>query len=397
MPERILIVKLSSLGDVIHTLPSAQALRRRFPDAHLAWAVERAHAGVLRGQAIVDELIEWDRGTWRSFAAFVRRLRASRWDLAVDFQGLFRSGFVARASGARRRLGYAATRERAHWFYNELVPPPAAPLHAVEKSLQLIEPLGASLPGLPPKRAYLNSTNNPISGRLGQNVAMPQFIAQSSGASLAAPTPGTHVAPLFPLVIGDGERTAVEAWLGAHRFDARRHRLVVLNPHCRKPANIWPAARFTQLAERLLAHGDVRVVLTGGPIARELCDEIAAPLVERVWRADGAFSLLGSAELIRRASLFVTGDTGPMHIAAAVETPIVALFGPADPLKTGPYAADAVVLTKRLPCAPCFAKQCPLGHRPAKCMTDIEVDDAYAAACDVLQRQGSATPRRISA
>ena len=99
----------------------------------------------------------------------------------------------------------------------------------------------------------------------------------------------------------------------------------------------------------------------------------------------------------RRASLFVTGDTGPMHIAAAVGTPIVALFGPADPLKTGPYTTDAVVLTKQLPCAPCFAKQCPLGHRPAKCMTDISVDDAFAAALGILQADTPARPQRISA
>ncbi|MGC3966623.1 MAG: glycosyltransferase family 9 protein [Pirellulales bacterium] len=147
----------------------------------------------------------------------------------------------------------------------------------------------------------------------------------------------------------------------------------------------------------MLQRPGVRVVISGGPVARELCDEIAAPLGERVWRADGAFTLLGSAELIRRAHLFITGDTGPMHIAAAVGTPIVALFGPADPLKTGPYTTDAIVLTKRLPCAPCFAKQCPLGHRPAKCMTDISVDDVVAAASNVLESNVPVRPQRISA
>jgi heptosyltransferase-1 len=392
VPNRILIVKLSSLGDVIHTLPAAQALRRKFPQAHLAWAVERAHAGVLRDQECFDELIEWSRGTWRNYLAFLRRLRATKWDLAIDFQGLCRSGFVTWASGARRRIGYDATRERAHWFYNERIAPPTEPLHAVEKSLQLIEPLGVRLDGVPLTRSYLAP---PV---IGAGYA-PGTIERtdSAHAPVFRGAHDTEGRPLFPLSIRSAERTAVDAWLAAHRFDARSHKLVVLNPHCRKAANIWPAERYTQLAARLLERPFVRVVISGGPVAKELCDEITAPLGDKVWRADGAFTLLGSAELIRRADLFITGDTGPMHIAAAVGTPIIALFGPADPLKTGPYMTDAVVLTKRLPCAPCFAKQCPLGHRPAKCMTDISVDDVTTAAFTALDRCEVEQRQRISA
>ncbi|MGC3966624.1 MAG: glycosyltransferase family 9 protein [Pirellulales bacterium] len=225
MPSRILIVKLSSLGDVIHTLPAAQALRRRFPHAHLAWAVERAHSGVLRDQACVDELIEWNRGTWRQYAVFLRRLRETKWDLAIDFQGLFRSGFVTWASGARRRLGYAGTREKAHWFYNEQMTTPSEPLHAVEKSLRLIEPLGANLEGVPLRRTYL--PNNTVPSTTGTF----RRAHDAEGR------------PLFPLSIRSAERTAVDAWLSAHRFNARSQQLVVLNPHCRKAANIWPAER----------------------------------------------------------------------------------------------------------------------------------------------------------
>ena len=392
MPQRILIVKLSSLGDVIHTLPAAQALRRKFPDAHVAWAVERAHAGVLRDQECIDEVIEWNRGTWRSFASFIARLRNQTWDLAIDFQGLFRSGFVTRASGALRRIGYSPTRERAHWFYNERIPVPTEAMHAVEKSLRLIEPLGATLPGVPLVRNYLRSSSQ--LQQLNSNGCKP-VVAERTTLRRGAHDAAGNL--LFPLSIHNAERSAVEGWLGAHRFDASRQRLVILNPHCRKPANIWPAERYSQLAARLLEQPGVRVVVSGGPVARELCDEIAAPLGERLWRADGMFSLLGSAELIRRASLFVTGDTGPMHIAAAVGAPIVALFGPADPLKTGPYTTDAIVLSKQLPCAPCLAKQCPLGHRPAKCMTDISVDDAVTAALGILQADTPARPQRISA
>lgn len=371
MTQSILIVKLSSLGDVIHTLPAAQALRRRFPDAHLAWAVERAHAGVLRGQSFLDELIEWDRGTWSGWFDFLGRLRKRPWDTAVDFQGLQRSAVVARLSGAKRRIGFGPGREHSHVWYNHRVTPPKMPVHAVEKSLRLIVSLGASFPGMPIARKYL--------GRADANVRT------------NSPT-GDE---MFPLPIGPADCDAVDAWLEREQVRIGYEPLVVLNPHCRKAANIWPAARFTALAEKLLAVG-ARVVVTGGPIAKSLCDEIAGPLGSRLLRADGQLSLLGSAELIRRANVFVTGDTGPMHIAAAVGTPIVALFGPADPLRTGPYAADAIVLSKRLPCSPCFAWKCPLGHAEPPCMADISVDDVFNA---VTRRLGEAAPpafRRIA-
>jgi heptosyltransferase I len=372
MAQSILIVKLSSLGDVVHTLPAAQALRRRFPKAHLAWAVERAHAGVLRGQTFVDELIEWDRGTARNLFDFVRRLRRRRWSLAVDFQGLFRSAAVMWLAKADVRLGFAPGREASHWFYNARVPAPPGVPHAVEKSLRLVEGLGATFDGLPLVRRYLN----------------------------AAPAAATHAPSgqaMFPLPIGETDRRAVDEWLAGHGFFAGRHRLVVLNPHCRKEANIWPAERYAALANKLLEFDGIRVAVTGAPVAKELCDAIAAPHGNRVWRADGRFSLLGSTELIRRAAVFVTGDTGPMHLAAAVGTKIVALFGPADPEKTGPYAADAVVLNKKLPCGPCFARHCPLGHDPPKCMTDITVDEVCVAVARRLSENPDHAPWRRSA
>ncbi len=350
MAQSILIVKLSSMGDVVHTLPAAQALRRRFPEARLAWAVERAHAGVLRGQPFLDELIEWDRGTWRGLFDFLRRVRSRRWDIAVDFQGLFRSAMVVQASRAKRRIGFAPSRELAHWSYDERIAIPEGPLHAVEKSLRLVEALDAAWD--------LERAADADAGVRAQ--------AQSR----------------FPLPIGDAERRAVDRWCADVGLDLERERLAILNPHCRKPANIWPAERFAELAERLMARG-VRVATCGGAASGPLCDRIAASVGIDLLRADGRFSLLESAEFIRRAAVFVTGDTGPMHLAAAVGTPIVALFGPADPAKTGPFASNATVLTKRLPCGPCFARRCPLGGDPPQCMVELSVDETSAA---VLKR-----------
>jgi lipopolysaccharide heptosyltransferase II len=375
--QNLLIVKLSSLGDVIHSLPAVQALRRRFPEARITWAVERAHAGVLRGTDLVDELIEWNRGTYAEFFAFIRKLRAQKWDLAIDMQGWQRSGFVTWLSGAKRRMGFSPAGEWSHMYYNEKVPAPRiTELHAVERWLKLVEPLGAKFEGLPLRRGYMSQGDDLVQ-------------LDHPGRARA---PAAH--EMFPLPIAAADHAAVDRWLADHYVVAGRDSLVVLNPHCRKEANMWPAECYAALAEKLIAAGR-KVVLTGGPVAKPLCDEISARTEGRVLRSDGQLSLLGSAELIRRSDLFVTGDTGPMHIAAAVGTPIIALFGPALPLKTGPYAADAIVINKHLPCAPCFARKCPLGHDVPKCMTDITVDEVFRIATQRLTETIGA--RRLSA
>ena len=355
----ILIVKLSSMGDVIHTLPAARAIRRANPDARLGWAVQSRHAGILDGQPWLDEIIRWDRPGWRNFRRFVGRLRDGRWDVAIDFQGLFRSGLIARLSGAPRRIGYAPLREKAHWFYNDRVPLKTMDEHAVERYHRLAETLAASTAGLPIERPYLCG---------------------------GPPAPRGDASDLFPLYPTAEDRRQVQSWLADHGFDERRHRLVVLNPHCRKPVNMWPAGRFIELARRLAACDDVRVAVSGGGVSAEVCGRIAADA--DVWRADGRFSLLGTAELFSRAACVVTGDTGPMHIAAATGAPIVALFGPASALRTGPYASDAIVISPPLECSPCFTRRCPLKLDPPRCTDAITVAEVFEA----VERQLSAPP-----
>lgn len=356
----ILIVKTSSMGDVLHTIPAARAIKEAYPGAHLGWAVEKAHAEVLRGQPWLDERIVWNRSGVGAFADFIRQLRSRRWDMAVDFQGLFRSGLITRLSGASRRIGYSPTRERAHWFYTERVPLGTMERHAVERYLDLAVYAGATpRPAL--DRPYLEG-----------HVAIEDTCERS----------GDERFPLYP---SNEDREAVGVWLAERGFDPKRHRLAILNPHCRKDANRWPPERFAELARRLAAQQGIKVALTGGPATRGLCDEIERLSVCDVWRADGQFGLLGSAALFGQSSVMVTGDTGPMHIAVAVGTPVVALFGPANPLRTGPYASDAIVLREPLECSPCYASaSCPLGHATPKCLDLIGVERVLAAVARQL-------------
>lgn len=358
MANNVLIVKLSSLGDVIHTLPAAQAIRAALPGARLAWAIDQAHAALVRCQPWIDEVIEWNRQARGGFVDFVGHLRRTRWDVAVDFQGLFRSGLVARLSRAKRRIGFVPSRELAHWFYNDGVPWTACERHAVERNLELAVHLGADVSDLPMHRPYLDGP--------------PPDEVRPAGS-------------LFPLPPTTQDLADVVRWCAAHGFDPARQQLVILNPHCRREANCWPASHFTQLAERLLTLPNVRIALSGGPVARSLCEQIAAPLGASIWRADGQLSILGTAALFKRASVVVTGDTGPMHIAAAVGAPQIALLGATSPRRTGPYAANAVVLRAGLECSPCLSRRCPLRHDPPLCMVRIGVDQVFDA---VLARLG---------
>lgn len=364
--KNLLIIKLSSLGDVIHTLPAAQALRATFPDAHLAWGVERMHAAVLRGQPWLNEVIEHDRRNLRSYYDFIKRLRRTKWDAVIDFQGLLRSGATAWLSGAKRRIGHALCREQAHWFYNDRVPGSAHDQHAVDRYYHLATHLGARLDNMPLERPYLSGN---------------------------APKPWHDGPRLFPLSISDDDRNEAGRWLDQQGFDRQRDKLIIMHSHARRSANLWPTSKYAQLARLLRTRDDLRVVLTGGPAAQQLCDEIAAGAGGHVWRADGQMSLMASTELIRQAAVMVTCDTGPMHLAAAVGTPLVALFGPTNPVRTGPYCTNAIAIDRRLLCGHCKGKTCPRKLDPPQCMAEIEVSEVFAA----IERQLVASKPQVGA
>jgi lipopolysaccharide heptosyltransferase II len=358
-PQSVLIIRLGALGDVVHALPAAQALRAALPNARLGWVVDSSQAALVRRQPWIDEVIEWNRHYWSALRDFFGRLRGTRWQVAIDFQGSLRSGLVAYFSGARRRIGFAPSLESAHFFYNEWLPLETLDCHPVERNLELAARLGGAAPEPPLDRPYLRDE---------------------------APRQEHGAARLFPLNPTHDELEAVEAWRRTRDFTPGRDRLVVLNPYASRPANRWPVMHFIQLAQRLLKLPNVRVALSGGRSARETCDQIAEPFGERIWRADGRFNPLGTAALFSQADVVVTGDTGPMHLAAAMGAPIVALFGATSPLRSGPYSTSAVVLDRHLACSPCLAKQCPLMYDPPACLEQISVDRVLAAVVSRLSQ-----------
>jgi lipopolysaccharide heptosyltransferase I len=303
---RIALIKLSSLGDVVHALPVAATLRARVPDAHLTWIVERREAALLRGHPALDALVAVDTRGWRrargprDIAAAIgavrqmsRRLRAAAFDVALDLQGLLKSGVLAAATRAPLRIGFAAGRCREPLnalFTNRRVEPPAAARHVVDQHLALLEPLQVT----EPVREFR------LPDEPGAEARADEFLA---GAGL---TPG--------------------------------RRLVVLNPGAGRPDKRWPEDRFRALAERIGEDPGALVVVVWGPGEEAAARHIASGTAGRAVAAPPT-DLDELVAFLRRASVLVAADTGPLHLAAALGTPCVGLYGPTSAVRNGPYGA----------------------------------------------------------
>jgi len=349
--ERILIIKPSSLGDVVHALPVLAALRRAYPRAHIAWLAGSSFAPLLAGHPLLDEVIRFDRAhygrMWRSprafvdFWRFVSQMRRRRFDLVIDLQGLIRSGLLSYFSGARQRVGFRDAREGAWLFYSQRVTPPAAAEHAVDRNLSLARALGLRVE-----------------------------------------------APEFPLNIGPGERAAAEKLLAEAAGEPVGSFTAVL-PGARWESKRWPPERIAELIGRIHDERLPRCVLLGAPADREIGGRIVAacriPVVDLIGRT----TLRQLAALIDLADRVVCHDSGPLHIAAALEKPTAAIFGPSNPQRTGPYSPAARVITHPLACAPCYRRTCPLGHHD--CMQQLAVETVFARVRDLPGGRNRAT------
>ncbi len=341
--RRILLVKPSSLGDVIHAIPTAAALRRRFPAAHLAWLVEEESAGIVRGVPGVDEVIVSGRRRWLGalragrgvagaagqFWALARRLRAARYDLVVDLQGLLKSAVFVAATGARVRLGLSSGREGSRLACTHLVNAPLAE-HAVERYLRAAWALGA--PDAP--REF--------------RIAIPPEAAREADQILE---------------------------------DADARPLAVLHPAARWPTKFWTPEAFAAVGDALADHLPGRVVITGGAGDAGAAEAVRARMRRPALNLAGRTPLLTLGAILRRAAVMVTVDSGPMHLGAALGTPLVALFGPTVPSRTGPYGAGPyrVLQAGDLPCVPCVSRRCRIASERL-CMHSLDPGRVAAEA-----------------
>ncbi len=333
---KILIVRLSAIGDVIHGLPVLMALRSQWPSAFLAWVVEGRAAELLEGHPALDAIVRAPRGWLRRAATALdvrRRLRNLDCDIALDLQGLTKSAIAARLSGARRRIGFDGHdgRELSRWLNNERVTPHAT--HVVDRNLELLAPLGIGAPAA-------------------------DFGWHESAADAAA-----------------GE-TLVDTLFGSL---PERPRFALINPGAGWRSKIWPAERFAGVARYLGARREMpSVVAWAGDTERAMAEAIVAQSAGHA-RLAPATSLRQLAALARRAALFVSADTGPLHLAVAVGTPSVGLFGPMPVERNGPYGPAHLGIQKAT------LTGGSRGRRSASdaTMRAISVDDV-TAACDTL-------------
>ena len=324
----LLLVRLGALGDVVHAIPAAAALRRAFPEARIDWLVETRHRAVVDLVTAIDRTVAVERGRLGGWLDAVKRLRGGRYDVALDLQGLLKSAVLARASGAVRVIGFSIwhLREKtARPFYSEVRDAEAG--HVIAKNLRLLEALGVH---------------------------------------------DTTIA--FPL------REVPSAALTTLRGDlGPETRFALINAGAAWPNKRWPAARFGELAAFLREACGLMPVVLWGPGEEGLAGEViaasggAAVLAPRTSVAD-------VVALARAAALVVSGDTGPLHLATAVGTPTVSLFGPTDPVRNGPFSADDVTVSRYGACGCHYDRTC---HERVWCLSDVSA----AEVCAGVQRR----------
>ncbi len=330
---RFLLVRLGSLGDIIHALPSAAALRDTLPGAQIDWAVEAKWKRLLEGNPDLSNVVVVSRSSAAGFAQTLRRLRSAKYTCVVDFQALYKSALLAFATRAPRRIGFTSSYAReglAALFYTDRLNPRGP--HKVDHNLTLAECAGAR-----------RST------------------------------------PRFPLVIHSEDEEEVSCALAARNLGE----YFVLNPGGGWVSKCWPAERYGELHRRLSKKLGVRGVVSFGPGEEKLPEEVisAAGSLPPIALPLGLGPLMA---LLKQAKLVISADTGPLHLASALGAPVVGLFGPTDPSRNGPYSPRDVVVRNPRDCETTYQRSA--SYSPA--MLSITVDQVLDA-CERRLRANS--------
>ncbi len=349
MALNILILKPSSLGDVIHALPVLRLLKRHWPDSRIHWWLDVNLRPLLERDPDLEGIFAFERRRWAAprhwleIMASIQAMRRQRFDLAIDLQGLARSSMFAWLANAGTTVGLdnqrEGGREGARAMYDLTPPRASARAHAVDRYLAVLPLLGVPVDWdfqwLPPRLQAAR--------RVRENWAPA------------------------------GERTRWIVLLPGGRWDNKR----------------WPVENFAELAKRFAQMPDTNLVVLGSKNERPLGETIAAAAPGRCLNLTGSTSLDEMIEWIRLSRLTITNDTGPMHVAAALRRPVIAVFGPTAPWNTGPYRQlENVIQSTSLECVPCFKSYC-VYREPLACMRAIHPDVVFERACKQLARDGA--------
>jgi lipopolysaccharide heptosyltransferase II len=332
--QKVLFFKPGAIGDLLHTLPALQALRKKFPSAYVTVVVSPGLESLIQGTHVADRVQTFDKSKinrgLKGLINFGSLIRNERYDLFIDMQPSARSRVLRWISGIRNVLVYRK---------QKMAEAGDRRLHAVENFLEAVRPLGCEGPlvdiVLPITRDALRNGDRFLKGK--------------------------GLKDDKPLI-------ALNCSVGAAR-----------------PARNWFPERFSTLADRLIDDFGAQVVFVGGNEDRELVRIVLADMKNKAVSAAGDLSLPDAAALLARCRCLVSADTGPLHLATAVQTPVVGLFGSTDPRRTGPIGKGHQIIRKDLTCVPCEKKHCPFGTRA--CMAEITVDEVFNAVGKVLEKR----------
>lgn len=337
--KKFLIIKLSALGDVTHTLPVLSALRKNHPHAFIAWMVEDRYQDLLTGNPDIDLLIPIRTKYWRKNINFktlsavvgiIADLRKHRFDTVFDFHGLIKSGLIAFLSGSPDRVGFPARECKeplSAWFTTRKGPAAKPGAHVVDRYLSLI------------------------------GVEVPENTAE------------------FPIPLPEEAERSVTHFFDTHP-DLTAKPVIGINPGAGFESKLWNLDRFTALADRITSELSCAVLLTWGPGEEAKVRHIQEQARLQCWIAPPT-SIIESAALYRRMALLISCDSGPLHLGAALGVPTVSIFGPTDPARNGPYGNKHAVICKTLSCSFCWKRKCPLQTR--ECMESVTTDEVFDA------------------
>lgn len=344
-PEHILILKPSSLGDVVHALPTLAVLRQHYPSSKIVWLIKEEWAEMLEGNADLDDVIPV-KFNLRHWPSIIRRVREQQFDLVVDLQGLFRTGLLARISGASVRIGFAAGREGSTWFYTDRVTLPLPmnrpwrllEMHAVDRNLAIAQYLGADISN-----------------------------------------------PRFSIPEMEVDQTVIDQYLekaGVQKGD----KLISIAPLSREDVKCWPLDRFVELAQEIAHWPKCKVVLLGSLSQAWIVEKFSQIGSSNLINMVGTLRLRQLGTFLRRTRVLITNDSAPMHIAAAVDVPVLGIFGPTHTVATGPYGATTHhVMSTEISCRPCGKKTCHQNIQK-ECLTAISVEDVVTEVREMLRQ-----------
>jgi heptosyltransferase I len=347
-PEKILIIRLSAIGDVVDVLPALRCLRSNFPKSRISWLVEDRASTILSGLPDIDDVIVFPRKKWQreilkvnrtistlsDVLSFYRKLHGEHYDLVLDFQGNLKSGIMDLITGAKNRVGFGKgfSKEFNYLFTKYRVYPKNKREHRIDKNLSLLKGIGFN--------AKFQNPEFPVSCPDQEYIS--HFIDENNKSSVP---------------------------------------LIIINPCTSEYGSYkrWSTLNYAKLADMILEKHDVKVVFTWGPGELEIVNEIVSHMMQKAL-VSCKTTIKQLIELLRRSDLYIGGDTGPLHIASTLCIPTVAIFGPKDPILYGPYHKNTAIINKELPCSPCRNRTCS----DPECLTTILPEEVFQAVNQLM-------------